>query len=79
MQGDGSVMAMIFLLLRKPNLWLEAVRTGGSISKRHSVPRLLPDQEFLEWRLSTVYGDSPFVREDLVAFLEWRKRQRRLN
>ncbi len=79
MQRNGSVMAMISPLLLKPNLWLEAVRTGVSISKRQPVPTLLPDQEFLRWRLGTVYGDAPFVGEDLVAFLEWRKRQRSLD
>ncbi len=79
MQRNRSMMAMISPVLLRPNLWLEAVRTGVSISRRRPIPTLRPDQAFLEWRLSTVYGDAPFVGEDLVAFLEWRKRQRSLD
>ena len=41
---------------------------------------LLPDQEFVAWRVATAYGSPDFdvPRQDLVDYLAWQRRQHRL-
>ena len=70
-------------VLRRPDLWAEAVRAllaHRSLRWWSRPPFLpLPDQRYLAWRRETAYGD-PAARidpADLVAYLEWSRRFRR--
>ncbi|NNF65404.1 MAG: hypothetical protein HKN07_14250 [Acidimicrobiia bacterium] len=75
--------AVVGTLLRRPRLWLEAVRYALSASprgwwrRRPFLPTL--DRAYAEWRVATAYGsaDQAIDPHDLVSFLEWRARQRR--
>lgn len=69
-------------LLRRPGLWLEAVRTWAAFTPRKwwaQRPFLpLPTRAYIRWRLQTAYGSST-VRpsgSDVIEFLEWRREQR---
>ncbi len=67
----------------RPSIWGEALRSLPALARRgwwRKPPFLpLPDPEYLAWRIATAYGDSagPIEPHDVVAFLEWRRRQRR--
>lgn len=69
-------------LAKRPGLVVEAARTGVALApvrwwrRPPFVPR--PDRAYLAWRTATAYGraDAPLDVDDVVAFLEWRKRQR---
>ena len=73
----------IWAIARRPRLWTEAVRTLVAFSPRRwwrsfpFVPRIEP--LYASWRIETAYGsgDAEMGGRDLVAYLEWRKRQRR--
>jgi hypothetical protein len=71
-------------ILKRPDLWAEAVRTLFAVAPAgwwRRAPRLpLPDAAYADWRLATAHGDSesPLRPDELVRFLEWRKRQHRL-
>jgi hypothetical protein len=70
-------------VVRHPALWGEAVRAMAAMAPREWWKRLpflpVPDREFLRWRIATAYGtvNAPLPAHDVVAFLEWRRRQRR--
>ncbi len=74
--------ALVAALLRRPGLWGVAVRTLLATARkgwwrfRPFIPQ--PDPHYLDWRIVTAYGnkDSAVVVDDVVAFLEWCKRQR---
>lgn len=78
MKRSGSTAAMIYSVVKEPGVWLEAVRTGFSLAKRRPLPVPIPDPAYLEWRLDTVYAEAPVAGSDAIAFLRWRKLQRRL-
>ncbi|MDP8959244.1 MAG: hypothetical protein M3N51_08615 [Actinomycetota bacterium] len=67
-----------------PKLWVEALRAVASMSPdgwwRHPpfLPR--PHPGYLAWRLVTAYGspEAPLLGHDVIEYLEWRRRQRRL-
>ncbi len=67
---------------RHPSLWMEAVRAGWAHTRRVWWRRLLlvPDPEYLGWRLSTAYGDAGvgLKPQDAVKYLRWRRAQRAL-
>ncbi|HHC08188.1 MAG TPA: hypothetical protein ENK55_05680 [Actinobacteria bacterium] len=68
---------------RRPWLWAEALRAAAAMAPRRwwlRPPFLpLPDRRLVRWRLETAYGEvRPVAGEDLVAYLRWRRRQRRL-
>lgn len=76
------MLAVAGAVARRPALWAEAVRTLPALARRNwwrTPPFLpLPDPAYLAWRVGTAYGDprGPIDERDVVAYLEWRKRQR---
>lgn len=68
---------MAVAVLRHPSVWWEGLR--AMMSMRASSGAF--SNEYLLWRTATVYGDShtPIPARDLVDFLAWRGRQRRLS
>lgn len=75
-------LRMFVLVVRRPGLWVEAMRAASDLGRRdwwRRPPFLpLPDAEYLRWRAATAYGtpDAPVRPDDLVAYLRWRRRQR---
>jgi hypothetical protein len=71
---------LILAVARRPSLWLEAWRAAADIRCKQWWKRLLlvPESEYLRWRLTTAYGDPAARMEaaDLVRYLQWRRRQR---
>lgn len=65
-------------VVRRPSLWLEAVRLARASSSPGTV---VPDDAYTAWRLETAYGDRdhPLDGDDLVELLRWRRRQRKLS
>jgi hypothetical protein len=74
---------LVMTVARRPGLWAESVRTLFAVAPRGWWRRRpffpLPDSAYAEWRLATAHGDpkSPLSSEELVLYLEWRKRQHR--
>ncbi|MFP3913892.1 MAG: hypothetical protein ACLFWM_03385 [Actinomycetota bacterium] len=62
-------------LMGRPSLIWEAVLTAWAFRVRRG---LLPARHLLRWRIATAYGrsDAEVAPQDLVRFLEWRKRLR---
>jgi hypothetical protein len=64
----------------RPALWLEAWRAARETRCKQWWKRLLlvPESEYLRWRVTTVYGDPDARLEtaDMVRYLQWRRRQR---
>jgi hypothetical protein len=74
--------ASFFAVVRRVDLWVEGVRAALAHVRRRwwtrsAVPT--PSTTHLAWRRATAYGsaDHPIEPDDLVAYLEWRRRQRR--
>ena len=69
-------------VLRRPDLWVQAVRTAVAMAPdgwwRRPPFLPIPDRSYTRWRVATAYGDpeSSIAGEDVVAYLEWCKRQR---
>ena len=74
---------MLTAVARRPGLWPEAVRAAFASAPRRwwrQSPYLpVPDRTYLAWRTTTAYGVAGAAppAEDLVAYLRWRRRQRR--
>lgn len=74
---------MVVAVAKRPRIWGEALRAASAMARRdwwRTPPFLpLPDRAYLSWRIATAYGsaDTPPNTEDLIAYLEWRRRQRR--
>jgi hypothetical protein len=74
---------LVVALIRRPDLWVEMLRTMFAVApsgwwrRRPFVP--IPDPAYTEWRLITAHGEStsPLQPEELIHYLEWRKRQHR--
>lgn len=70
-------------IVRHPALWLEALRAAWGIRcKEWRIPLLcvlIPETEYLRWRIGTAYGDPDAEVDpaDVIAYLRWRRRQRR--
>jgi len=68
---------------RRPDLWTEVARSSvafAPIGWWRRFPFLpLPERRYLEWRRFTAYGttDRALSGDDVVAFLEWRRRLRK--
>lgn len=63
-------------LLWHPSFWWEGLRAMWSMrSKSGWIP-----EEYLRWRVGTVYGDPTILMQpdDLRDYLAWRRRQRKL-
>jgi hypothetical protein len=64
-------------VLGRPRLWLTAIRQVLVLAKPgwwRSAPFLpLPDEDYLRFRLQTMYGGTAARAEatDVVAYLEW--------
>jgi hypothetical protein len=75
------IASLFRAVLRRPSLWGEAMRTIPALARRgwwkHRPFLPLPDGDYLGWRIATAYGDSdgPIPAADIVAYLEWRRRQ----
>lgn len=82
MKRTVSPTAILAVILRHPRLWPEALRAARAYLPRgwwRRPPFLpLPDVEYLRWRIVTAYGELPDTVDghDVVAFLDWRRRQR---
>lgn len=80
--GGFSIRRMLGSVLKAPTVWAEALRAAISVAPRRWWSRTshlpLPDPVYLGWRAQTAYGDASPDPEDLVPYLEWRRRQRRL-
>jgi hypothetical protein len=76
---------VVLPLLRRPDLWVTAVRTGWLLCAPgwwHRWPPLpRPPRLYEEFRRQTMFGSQPgpgLGGEDLVAYLEWCRGMRRL-
>ncbi len=84
-RGSPSWLSVGIALLRRPDLWPEALRTGTSLMPRRSGPgaRWLarPSESYLQFRAETQYGDASATPtpSDVVTYLEWCRRQRALS
>jgi hypothetical protein len=64
-------------LLRRPDLWLTALRQVRLLAApgwwRRTPFLPLPDAEYLRFRLVTQYGDAEHAPEpaDVIAYLHW--------
>ncbi len=60
-------------LVRRPSLWIEAVRA-------YWASRSLTSTAYLRWRHATAYGDevTTMSAHDLVNYLSWRREMRKL-
>lgn len=81
----STVVPALAAVVRRPDLWAALVRTGWRLVPpgwwRRWPPLPRPDPGYLAFRLETAYGDasaSPDPR-DLVAYLEWCRRQARMS
>lgn len=64
----------IWAIAIRPTLWTEGVLGLISMTRRGRVP-----ERYVSWRATTAYGhQQPVTPEDLVEYLVWRKRMRRL-
>ena len=72
----------IWTVMRQPRLWPEAVRAASALARdgwwRRPPFLPVPNRAYMRWRVATAYGsaDHAIDPDDLVAYLEWRKRQR---
>jgi hypothetical protein len=73
-------LRLIAAVVRHPSLWLEALRAAQAHGSREWWRRLLlvPEPEYMRWRLTTAYGDAARGLEprDAVRYLRWRRSQR---
>ena len=73
--------SLVLAVLRRPRLWGEGLRALLSLAPRNwwrRAPFLpLPDRDYASWRVATAHGtaDSELSVDELVSFLEWRRRQ----
>lgn len=72
--------AALLAVLVRPWLWAVALRLAppGWWRRRPFLP--LPDAEYAAFRLQTMYGDAghPAEPADVVTYLKWCRRQRRM-
>lgn len=69
-------MGTVWAAMRtRPRLATEAASLAWAFRRRGGV---LPVRALVRWRLATAYGSStaPVQGEDLIRFLEWRRRVR---
>lgn len=83
-RGRTGFLAAAVAVARRPGLWPTAVRQAVVLAperwwaRRPFLP--LPDRRYLRFRLVTQYGDAdhPPVARDVVDYLVWCQRMRRL-
>lgn len=77
----SQLLAAVRAVAGRPGLWPTAARTARRLAPRRWWARFpplpLPDKEYLEFRMETAYGAADAVPppEEVVAFLEWCRRQ----
>jgi hypothetical protein len=75
---SDSILAVVV----RPYLWLTALGAATAFAPDgwwRRYPFLpLADPTTLRWRLTTAYGspEGPIDADDLIAYLQWRRRQR---
>lgn len=84
--ANASIRRLLSIASRavalRPVLGIEAVRFAFAAARRGWVRRPpfvpVPDPAYLQWRITTAYGDDgePTL-EDMAEFLAWRRRLRR--
>jgi hypothetical protein len=76
----GVRFDILLAVLARPSLWPEALRTARDFRCKEWWKRLLlvPESDYLRWRLQTAYGDpeARMTPADAVRYLQWRRRQR---
>lgn len=65
-------------VLKVPSVWAEAVRAMASLRAHRSLLDPSPDGEYLAWRMHTAYGSGEAQPGDIVPYLRWRRRMRRI-
>lgn len=71
----GFERGVILALVRRPVLFVEAVRAWFAMRRRGG---LLPASSYLDWRHFTAYGDQKTTAsaQDVVNYLRWRRETR---
>ena len=73
--------SLVLAVAKRPQLWGEGLRSLVAMAPRNwwrRPPFLpIPDRDYAAWRIATVHGsaDSELSAEELVSYLEWRRRQ----
>lgn len=76
-----AALTAIAVLWRRPRLWPDAVRLVPPAWWKRWPPLPLPPPDYLRFRLEAMYGSDAsgsFEGADLIAYLEWCRRLRRL-
>ena len=83
MTGTPVERRAVAAVVARPGLWPTAVRVGLALAEpgwwRRWPPRPLPSDDYLRFRLHTMFGASPDARlgpADVVGLLEWCRRER---
>lgn len=78
--GPWMTISGAVAVLRRPHLWLTAVRAAVDLAPRgwwRRPPFLpVPDRRWLHFRLVTAYGGegtTPMRSDDLITWLEWKR------
>ncbi|MGH9103539.1 MAG: hypothetical protein ACRDYD_11250 [Acidimicrobiales bacterium] len=76
----SSLAGALAALAARPHLWTTAARQLAVLCQRSSGGTHLPDASYLGWRAEAAYGDraAPLAARDVVSWLEWCRRARRL-
>ena len=71
----GFDQGVIFAVLSRPSLWIEAVRTWFSLRRRGG---FAGSPVYVGWRMATAYGDSSTTAsaQDVLNYLRWRREMR---
>ena len=77
--SNDSMRSLVPALLRRPSLWLDALRAGWAHRPRGGWRAWLPipERRYWDWRLQTAFGDGPVRPDEVLAVLDWRRRLRR--
>lgn len=73
--------SLVLAVVKRPRLWGEGLRVLVALAPREwwrRAPFLpLPDRDYAAWRIATAHGsaDSRLSAEEVVSYLEWRRRQ----
>jgi hypothetical protein len=75
--------SVLLAVVKRPRLWGEGLRSLLAVAPRdwwRRAPFLpVPDRDYAAWRVATAHGnaDSELSAEELVSYLDWRRRQHR--
>ncbi len=81
MSQRPSLLPVLGTLTRRPDLWPVAIRAARELAPpgwwRRAPFLPVPDRDWLHFRLVTAYGGDgtgPVDADDLITWLEWRRR-----